>query len=135
MRLNDKIKLHIEKKKTFSDELDIVDGEFVIIGVSYGLPHCFNSNSWSQGFNSFQYGEIQEGRPDIVLLGSVYVPTPEFLDEDVVENMVYDNKTVSWEIIYDNPKYTIPGFENLQESLDKLTIRKSAKPKTKDKER
>ncbi len=125
MNLGDKIKLHIERKSTFGkDKPDITDGEFTVIGVDRGLPHCFNDDLWSQGFNSFKYGEHQDGRPDIVLLGSVYVPTPAQLDEIVMEGLHYDNKIVSWEIVTNKQEYAIPGFENLEESLEKLTIRK-----------
>lgn len=116
MNLGDRIKLHIERKPTFGNKPDIEDGEFIVIGVDRGLPHCFNTDSWSQGFNCFKYGEHQEGRPDVVYLGSVYVPNPSYLDKSVVEDLHYDNKTVSWEIIEDKPEYTIPGFENLEEA-------------------
>jgi hypothetical protein len=128
MNLGDRIKLHIERKPTFaSGKPDITDGEFIVIGVDRGLPHCFSDTCWSKGFNSFEYGEHQEGRPDIVLIGSVYVPTPSYLDKQIVEDMHFDNKVVSWEVLEDKPEYTIPGFENLEESLEKLTIRKDAK--------
>ena len=100
MRLGDKIKLHYERKPMFStDKPDVVDGVFTIIGVSNGLPHCFSESSWSPGFNSFEYGEEKEGRPDVVRLGSVFVPTPDYLDKSVVENLVYDKKTITWEIL------------------------------------
>ena len=99
MKLGDKIKLHYEKKGLFKDsEPEIVDGEFTIISVSYGLPHCFSEDS-SNGFNSFDYAEPQEGRPDIVRLGSIYVPTPEYLDKQVVKDLNYDKKMISWEIL------------------------------------
>lgn len=99
MKLGDKIRLHIEREKLFDDKPDVTDGVFTVIGVKYGLPHCFNDDSWSGGFNSFEYAEDVDGRPDIVLRGSIYVPTPDYLDKDSVENMVCDRKTVSWELI------------------------------------
>jgi len=99
MKLGDKIKLHIERKKTFSDDVDITDGIFTIIEVNYGMPHCFSDNLWSQGFNSVKYGVEEKGRPDIVLQGSVYVPAPTFLDDDKMDGLNYDNKKVSWEIL------------------------------------
>lgn len=100
MKLGDKIKLHFERKPMFTDSKpDIVDGEFTIIGVKYGVAHCFGDDSWSQGYNSFVYGEVQDDRPDIVLLGSVYVPDPSYLDEAVIKDLHYDNKTVSWELL------------------------------------
>lgn len=98
MNLGDKIKLHIEIKQTFSDKPNIVDGDFTIIGVKKGLSHCFGDDMHSQGFNSFEYGEEQDGRPDIVLKGSVYVALPSQLDEMVVKDLHYDNKVVSWEV-------------------------------------
>ena len=99
MKLGDKIRLHYEKRKTFSDDMEVVDGEFTITGVSYGLPHCFNKDLWSPGYNHFDYGEEQEGRPDIVQLGSIYVPTPDYLDKQTVKNLHYDKKTVRWEVL------------------------------------
>lgn len=99
MKLGDKIKLHYERKATFSDKLEVVDGVFTIISVSYELPHCFGNKSWSPGFNSFEYGEEQAGRPDVVRLGSIYVPSHEYLDKQSMNKMTYNNKTVSWEIL------------------------------------
>jgi len=128
MKLGDRIRLHIEKEPMFSDRKpEIIDGEFVIIALGSSLPHCFNTGSWSTGFSHFEYGEQQDGRPDIVRIGSVYVPTPDFLDRSNVENLYYDKKIVSWEILEDRTDYMIPGFENLEESLKKLTIRKSTR--------
>ena len=100
MRLGDRIKLHFEKKPMFEDgEPTIVDGEFIVIGISYELPHCFNDSLWSHGFNSFEYGERQDDRPDIVRMGSIYVPTPEYLDKTAVDDLHYDKKIVSWEVL------------------------------------
>ena len=99
MNLGDKVKLHIKRKQTFSDEVDVTDGEFIIIGIGKGLPHCFGDSSWSQGFNHFDYGEEVDGRPDIVQKGSIYVPNPNYLDEAVVKNLHYNYIVVSWEIL------------------------------------
>ena len=100
MKLGDKIKLHWEKKGMFSDsEPTIVDGEFIVIGVSRGMPHCFGKNSWSQGFNSFEYAEVDPERPDLVRRGSVYVPDASYLDKKTISDLTCYNKTVSWEII------------------------------------
>jgi hypothetical protein len=100
MKLGDRIKIHFEKEPMFEDgKPTIVDGEFTIIGVSYGLPHCFSEHCWSPGFNSFEYGEQEDGRPDIVSRGSVFVPTPDYLDRTVVNDLCYDKKTVNWEIL------------------------------------
>ena len=100
MKLGDKIKLHWEKKGMFSDsEPEIVDGEFIVIGVRYGMPHWFGNDNWSTGLNSFEYAETDPERPDLIKCGSVYVPDASYLDKKVVNDLVYDKKTVSWEVI------------------------------------
>lgn len=100
MKLGDRIKLHWEKKGMFSDsEPEIVDGEFIVIGVSYGMPHCFGDDQWSSGFNSFEYAEADPKQPDLVRRGSVYVPDASYLDKKIVSDLAYDKKTVSWEVI------------------------------------
>jgi hypothetical protein len=100
VKLGDRIKLHYEREQMFGDgKPKIVDGEFTIIGVSYGLPHCFSEDLWSPGFNHFDYGEHQDEQPDIVLRGSIYVPTPDYLDKTVVDDLHYDKKAVSWEVL------------------------------------
>ena len=100
MKLGDKIKLHWERKGMFSDsEPEIVDGEFIVIGVSRGMPHCYGRDSWSQGFNSFEYAEVDPERPDLVRRGRVYVPDASYLDKKIMSDLNYDKKTVSWEII------------------------------------
>lgn len=100
MKLGDKIKLHWEQKGMFSDsEPKIVDGEFIVIGVSCGMPHCFGDSSWSKGFNSFEYAEVDPERPDPVRRGRVYVPDASYLDKKIMSDLNYDKKTVSWEII------------------------------------
>lgn len=100
MKLGDKIKLHIERQPMFADgKPDITDGVFTVIGISYGLPHCFSTDSWSQGFNSFEYGQEEADRPDIVRKGSVYVISPDQLDLQKMDELHYDKKVVSWEIL------------------------------------
>ena len=100
MNIGDKIKLRWEKEGMFSDsEPQIVDGEFIIIGVSYGMPHCFGDSSCSPGFNSFDYAEVDPERPDPVRRGSVYVPDASYLDEKTMSDLTYDKKIVSWEVI------------------------------------
>ena len=100
MNIGDKIKLRWEKEGMFSDsEPQIVDGEFIVIEVSYGMPHCFGDSSWSRGFNSFDYAEIDPERPDPVRRGSVYVPDASYLDEKTMSDLTYDKKIVSWEVI------------------------------------
>lgn len=100
MKLGDIIKLDIERKP-LSDNVEPVriTGEFIVLGISLGLSHCFNDDLWSPGFNSFEYGERQKGRPDTVRLGSVYVPKPANLDQTVMKDLVCDNKKVSWEVV------------------------------------
>ena len=89
MKLGDKIKLHWEKKGMFSDsEPEIVDGEFIVIGVSYGMPHYFGKDYWSQGFNSFEYAEVDPEQPDPVKRGSVYVPDASYLDKKAMSELV-----------------------------------------------
>lgn len=100
MKLGDKIKLHWEKKGMFSDsEPTIVDGEFIVIGVRYGMSHCFGKDYWSQGFNSFEYAEVDHEGTDLVKRGSIYVPDGSYLDKKIVIDLNYDKKTVSWEVI------------------------------------
>jgi hypothetical protein len=100
MKLGDKIKLHIERSPTFSDgKTDITDGEFVVIGISYKRAHCFGDDMWSHGLNSFEYGKKEEGRPDIVREGAIYVPTPDFLDMNEVSDLHHDKKVVSWKVL------------------------------------
>ena len=128
MKLGDKIKLHIEKEKTFGGEPEIIDGEFTVIELGSSLPHCFSKDCWSGGFTHFAYGKYEEGKPDIVLQGSIYLPSTEMLDKEVMEKLHWDKKTVSWEIIKETPDYakgTMLDKEVLADSLDKLTIRKT----------
>lgn len=99
MKLGDKIRLHIERTPTFGGEPEVTDGVFTVIQVSRGLSHCFGKHMYSEGFNSFDYGEEQEGRPDIVRLGSIYVPLHSMLDEPIMKDLHHDKKKVSWEII------------------------------------
>ena len=126
MKLGEQITLKINFTRSYGKIKDI-DGVYTVIGVSYGMPHCFNKDSWSPGFNSFEYGELQQGRPDIVKVGSIFVPDASYLDEPVVENMEYDNKIVSWRLAsYDREamkKTDIPGFEGTFDNLNELTIR------------
>ena len=98
MKLGDRIQLRIETK-SLNGDLKVVEDEFVVIGVSYGMAHCFGDSMWSYGFNSFEYGKHEDGRPDIVRKGSIYVPVPEYLEKPVMKEMHHDNKTVSWEIL------------------------------------
>jgi len=99
MNLGDTINLKIEYKPTFKDgEATIKEGDFVVIGISKGMPHCFGDDSWSGGFSSFEYGDYEEGRPDVVRRGSVYVPSARYLDYKVMDNLNYDKKIVSWKV-------------------------------------
>ena len=100
MKLGDKIKLHWERKVVFSDsEQQIFDGEFIVIGVSYGMSYCFGDGSWTRGFNSFDYAEVDPERPDLVRRGSIYLPDASYLDKKIVSDLTYDKKIVSWEVI------------------------------------
>lgn len=100
MKLGDRIKLHWEEKGMFADsEPQIVDGEFIVIGVSYGMSYCFGDDSWTRGFNSFDYAEVDPERPDPVRRGSIYLPDASYLDKKTVSDLNYDKKTVSWEVI------------------------------------
>lgn len=99
MKLGDRIQLHIERKNTFNDGVTVTDDEFIVLGVAYGMAHCFGEDMWSNGFNSFEYGKREDNRPDIVLHGSVYVPTPDYLDMNKVTDLHADNKVVSWEVL------------------------------------
>lgn len=100
MKLGDKIELHIERKGLFKDfKPDITDGEFIVIEISTSLAHCFSDNCYTNGFNHFDYAERQDNRPDVVRRGSVYVPTPEILDSNVMEDLHYDNKVTSWKVL------------------------------------
>ena len=100
MKLGDKIKLHFERKGMSSDSKpEIVDGEFIVIGIDYGMPHCFGDSCWSKGFNSFEYAEADPERPYPVGRGRVFVPDASYLDKKIMRDLTYDNKTVSWEVI------------------------------------
>lgn len=99
MKLGDRIQLKVSKQKTFEDGYDVDEDEYVIIGVSYGMAHCFGKDMWSRGFNSFEYGKREDGRPDIVKRGSVYVPTPDYLDMKEVKDLHYDKKIVDWTVL------------------------------------
>lgn len=99
MKLKDKIYLKIERKSGLSDKTKTIEGEFTVIGVSYGLPHCFGKDMYSNGFNSFEYAKEEEGRPDVVSQGAIYVPTPNMLDESEMTDLYYDKKIVSWKVL------------------------------------
>lgn len=100
MKLGDRIKLVVSSKKTFGTEFEEdVNGEYIVIAIDKQLPHCFGNDMYSNGFNHFEYGQTVEGRPAVVRKGSIYTATPELLDEVIMEEMVYDNKIVSWKVL------------------------------------
>ena len=99
MKLGDRIRLHIERKRTFDEGKDVTDGEFIVSEISSSLPHCFAGDCWSGGFTHFSYASKEDGKPDIVLKGSIYMPSPSMLDEKVMKDLHYDKKIVSWEVL------------------------------------
>ena len=108
MKLGDRIKLHSERQPLLSSgEVEVIDGEFIVIGVSYGMPHCFGKDSWGQGFNSFDIAKEDGTRPDLVKVASIYVPTPNFLDMDKVEDLHHDRRVVKWEVLATQRKEVI----------------------------